>query len=514
MSEKFDPYHQWLGIPASEQPPHHYRLLGIPPFEESPAVIENAADRQMAHLRTFQTGKHAAESQRLLNEVAAAKLCLLNPEKKTMYDQLIRPRLFPNSRLAAPLPPPLRQNPQPRSGPAGRCEDDSFDPQLMAIFEKGRSTAASVESAGRGKKSQPNRMVFIGAAALTVMAIAFAVWVTIGHDSTPSGGTIAKAVDPATAAKPPKEVLPKSPEPAKKETPILATTGPREILKSEPEAVAEAEPQPKEDKTAEAKPAPSDPPTARPQADEAAPAKRLAPPSADEQNRLMHEIDEVYKPAEAKVALARKLLEDGRKNEANRAEQFVLLRRAGEIARDAGEADLMLEAVDAIVAAGFDIRPFPVKARLLKQLVAQGAAGGSTQLSTISASCVKFAEEAAASGAVDEASDVLGAAKKALPKAIVQAQAAVRRRRRPGDARRPTKPNGRKNSGTRKGNWTRSNPHSWPWPNAPRASSRPGASTRRFRRPRKNSKPRPTTRMPVWRSAGGIASTRAIGSRA
>ena len=46
--------------------------------------------------------------------------------------------------------------------------------------------------------------------------------------------------------------------------------------------------------------------------------------------------------------MARKLLEDGRKNEANRAEQFVLFRRAGEIARDAGEADLMLEAVDAI----------------------------------------------------------------------------------------------------------------------------------------------------------------------
>ena len=124
--------------------------------------------------------------------------------------------------------------------------------------------------------------------------------------------------------------------------------------------------------------------------------------------------------------MARKLLEDGRKNEANRAEQFVLLRRAGEIARDAGEADLMLEAVDAIVAAGFDIRPFPVKARLLKQLVAQTAAGGGSQLSTVSACCVKFAEEAAANGAVEEASDVLDAAKKSLPKSIVQAQAALR----------------------------------------------------------------------------------------
>ena len=56
MDQPFDPYHTWLGIPPEEQPPHHYRLLGIKPFEEKPAVIESAADRQMAHLRSFQSG--------------------------------------------------------------------------------------------------------------------------------------------------------------------------------------------------------------------------------------------------------------------------------------------------------------------------------------------------------------------------------------------------------------------------------------------------------------------------
>jgi hypothetical protein len=93
MSEKFDPYHEWLGITASEQPPHHYRLLGIAAFEASPTVIENAADRQMAHLRTFQTGGHGGESQRLLNEIAAARICLLNPAKKAAYDQQLRDTL-------------------------------------------------------------------------------------------------------------------------------------------------------------------------------------------------------------------------------------------------------------------------------------------------------------------------------------------------------------------------------------------------------------------------------------
>ncbi|RMG02775.1 MAG: general secretion pathway protein GspE, partial [Planctomycetota bacterium] len=76
MDPEFDPYRRWLGIPPDEQPPNHYRLLGIGLFESDVDVINNAAERQMTHLRRFQTGVHAAECQRLLNEVAAARICL------------------------------------------------------------------------------------------------------------------------------------------------------------------------------------------------------------------------------------------------------------------------------------------------------------------------------------------------------------------------------------------------------------------------------------------------------
>ena len=69
MPDGFNPYYQWLGIPPKDQPPHHYRLLAIDSFEVNADVIANAADRQMAHVRTFQTGAHSAESQRLLNEI-------------------------------------------------------------------------------------------------------------------------------------------------------------------------------------------------------------------------------------------------------------------------------------------------------------------------------------------------------------------------------------------------------------------------------------------------------------
>ena len=80
MDDAFDPYLQWLGIRDAERPPNHYRLLGVAPLESDPGVIASAADRQMAHVRTFQAGKNSAISQRVLNELSKAKVCLLNAE--------------------------------------------------------------------------------------------------------------------------------------------------------------------------------------------------------------------------------------------------------------------------------------------------------------------------------------------------------------------------------------------------------------------------------------------------
>ena len=90
MPEAFDAYYKWLGIPPNEQPPSCYRLLSIALFESDPDVITNAADKQMAHIRSFQTGQHSALSQKLLNEIATARICLLNAAKKARYDGKLR----------------------------------------------------------------------------------------------------------------------------------------------------------------------------------------------------------------------------------------------------------------------------------------------------------------------------------------------------------------------------------------------------------------------------------------
>ncbi|MCH5377777.1 MAG: hypothetical protein JJ992_27790 [Planctomycetes bacterium] len=95
MARTVDPYYEWLGIPPKDQPPNHYRLLGLELYEPNRNVIDTAANRQMSFIKTYQTGPPEIEelSQRILNELAAARLCLLNPEKKNGYDDQLRARL-------------------------------------------------------------------------------------------------------------------------------------------------------------------------------------------------------------------------------------------------------------------------------------------------------------------------------------------------------------------------------------------------------------------------------------
>ncbi len=95
-SETFDPYHKWLGISELEQPPNHYRLLGIPPFESDPEVVQNASDQRTTHLKTFAMGQDSTLSQQLLGEVSAANACLSDPAKKRAYDEGLLRRRTPH----------------------------------------------------------------------------------------------------------------------------------------------------------------------------------------------------------------------------------------------------------------------------------------------------------------------------------------------------------------------------------------------------------------------------------
>ncbi|MBC20517.1 MAG: hypothetical protein CMJ74_09700, partial [Planctomycetaceae bacterium] len=89
-----DRYHEWLGIPPEEQPPNHYRLLGISLLEAKPQVIESAVNQRMGYLQQLSGDQACVEdAQRIMGEISRARLILLNKEKKALYDEGIKSEL-------------------------------------------------------------------------------------------------------------------------------------------------------------------------------------------------------------------------------------------------------------------------------------------------------------------------------------------------------------------------------------------------------------------------------------
>jgi len=93
MTAEFDPYHKWLGIPPKLQPPNHYRLLGVELFESDLDVIDAAANQRMAYLQGLASGEHGELSQPLLNELATARVCLMDLNDKEVYDAELRQQI-------------------------------------------------------------------------------------------------------------------------------------------------------------------------------------------------------------------------------------------------------------------------------------------------------------------------------------------------------------------------------------------------------------------------------------
>ena len=133
MADEFDPYHRWLGIPPEEQPPHHYRLLGINAFEANPEVIRDAAQQRMAHVRTYQLGKSQSLSQRILNELAAAKACLSDAKQKAIYDAQLRQKLAQPAK--APIPEAIKR--------IGNARLEQF---VQHIMQSGLLSAAEISA--------------------------------------------------------------------------------------------------------------------------------------------------------------------------------------------------------------------------------------------------------------------------------------------------------------------------------------------------------------------------------
>lgn len=101
MAVEFDPYLEWLQVPAGQHPPTRYQLLGLADFESDPERIRRAALDRMASVRRYQMGQRAALALQIQGELAAAFECLRTPADKERYDLELRRRLAPSEPPAA-----------------------------------------------------------------------------------------------------------------------------------------------------------------------------------------------------------------------------------------------------------------------------------------------------------------------------------------------------------------------------------------------------------------------------
>lgn len=194
----FDPYRKWLGIPEDHRPPTHYQLLGISPNEQDIEVIEAAVLRQSAFVRNFQAGAHADDATRILNEIAAARLCLIDRRKRAKYDAELSgsPASKPASHSSArhsdlglevtPVrtAPAPRQAPQPAPRPAAPSIDldQLFGPVAQRPTAAGRRVKLGRQSAGGRRPQQANVGYAWQVPLLTIIAIVLLLIArTIGH---------------------------------------------------------------------------------------------------------------------------------------------------------------------------------------------------------------------------------------------------------------------------------------------------------------------------------------------
>lgn len=373
----FDPYHKWLGIPPQEQPPTHYRLLGIRAFESDPDVIEAAAEQRMVHLRQRQSGPYAAFSQRLLNEVAAARLSLLVPEKKQLYDQQLQKLMsarnsvipvaqaIPQAIPAAPVDPPFVPGlhaPVVVTGrkPLSRRRSNSLGPLLLfgSILALGGLVAGVIWwpriQRDLVKNAQPpdeQKSGKVAAVARPEREDASNRTSARQRDSNQAGSEpddnrpVVKAPSaekPQATARAPKTSAPKKPEPK--------AARPKEPLA---EAVTESEHIPEEERSAIRE-------------------QRLPVPSAEDLAKAQSTVKSLYKEdfaaakgSQQKSRLAARLLKEGQALEGDSTGRYALFEAARELSEAAGDPHTALRACDEL--ARYDIETFELKRQSLEQ---------------------------------------------------------------------------------------------------------------------------------------------------
>ncbi|MBN2294844.1 MAG: hypothetical protein JXM70_20615 [Pirellulales bacterium] len=428
----FDPYHQWLGIPPAEQPPDHYRLLGIRLFEDDLSVIENAADRQMTHLKTFQAGPHSADSQRLLNEVAAARVCLLNQEKRGDYDQQLHEALSrdetpeheisldatptrsrksrSNNLLIAavlgmaslvvfvlvallltaeknePAPPVDEQSVAVAEPVASDEPEQKIEPLDISILPPGavytdkpendQTDSDTPDDTSEAPQSDSSNKPPVVRADLSKMA--------------KDWGESDNKVDPTEDKADPESSSPQLPKPESPDDKSIGTAAPDPTMDPEPDQTLD----PNKPEPVKSEPKPQ-------------PKQKLSVPSPTRQKEIVKRMEAAYdfsaaKTASAQRTLAQRLYSDGLASGDSEGESFVLLNRSAELSALGLDAGGMFKALDAIFDC-YETDPLELNLKLLKRLMA--AAKTSADILAIQQACKERIDGYLDAGRFQEALD-------------------------------------------------------------------------------------------------------------
>lgn len=410
MAATFDPYHKWLGIPPAEQPPNHYRLLAINPFEGDPDVIEAAADQRMAHLRSLQTGQHAELTQKLLNKISLAKVCLLRPDQKKEYDRQLRAKLAQASAPPGAATPTHAQTASPASDspalpvagpldfinadPARTAKSNVWEPEPLPLSGRGASKhGSSSYSSRKAKKNSPNSTIFGIVAGVVVVGIALAVYFASsqGGNTTEqtNSGSVAlsqKSSDqslinqpkpvPHALAPPPKNTSqPTIDRPSTFNPPANGNPPPDQNTNTTPDKSTQPPENSSPPDNSSSTPKNSPPTTPKP----AVPAveTRKPVPEGPAQAKALAQVRDVLKddytkaltPA-ARSALVGKLIKLASETNDDATERFVMDTQAMDLAIKAGDVDLTFQAIDGLDSY-FAVDAWELKARALIQLARQ-----------------------------------------------------------------------------------------------------------------------------------------------
>jgi len=138
---------EWLGIPATEQPPNHYRLLGLPLFETDRAKIDAAAEDAMARVRKAAGREQMELAGKVLTMLKSARTCLLNDAVRQEYDARLRESLGLSGKPESAAP--VIDTGQPATaGDRAKNKKKSSLPMILAAAVAGGGLAAGLVFSG------------------------------------------------------------------------------------------------------------------------------------------------------------------------------------------------------------------------------------------------------------------------------------------------------------------------------------------------------------------------------